>query len=1068
MVFSMPQGYDEAYYKHYDIGSKAVDYLESAELRKFHAGVARDVVAHFQPKTILDAGCAMGVLVSEFRKLGVDAYGIDYSEFAVTNADPIARPYCCQGSLADPFPEQLPGYFDLVTCMEVLEHMSPEDSKKAVANLCSVTDTVVFCSTPDDFEDPTHVNVQEREYWAALFAENGFFDDLMNRPLFMAPYAVCYRKREDWKEQIPVYERFVREADVQIRDFHDAHYRALEKEHEKAVSEWTRTANDYLNLQQHCQNISNLCKAKEEDLVSVKQQLLDSANQRIDLMNDCAAKDKRIADIQQCMEAERKQMEAEMEAAQNRIAEAEKNRQMLRQQLAETENARVRENEAFSCQLRDVQGLAAYYESRVAAYQSSTSWKVTAPFRFVTRNTKRFIGKSARRAYRVLKKIKNKSAAPVRKKIAKDLNWPPAQIAVNQMPPATVETDCRRLVVYTIFDKDGVVDRYILYFLKALSAWADRTVVVINGSVNKAGNTALREIGCEVVTRANSGFDAWGVKAGFEYVGYEKLQEYDEVIVANNTLFGPVSDLKEMFEAMAQRKVDFWGIASHAGFADFDPFGCNPYGYIPEHIQSFFYGIRKNMLSSAAFKRFWKELPELPDYNAAVGLYETVMTKYFTDAGFTWSCFMDRKDYYDMTDNPLIAMPMESIRDWKCPVFKRRAFFQDYDYLTSFTGQQSASCLMQYLEEATDYPVDMVWENLIRTCHMSDLSQNMHLSRIFDRNNDFAILDGSYELGAKAALIMHIYDHTMAAELAAYASSMPAESDIYISTTSEEKKSAIMEAFSGLPNRLEVRVLPNRGRDVSGLLASFKDIVMNYDVVCVTHDKKTGYLKPQTVGEGFAYMGYENILGSSQFVLQVLQAFDQDRRLGLLYAPDPSHADFATHIGLEWGPNFQCTKDLAAKLKLHVPMDENHPPMAPFGSSFWFRTKAMVPLFAKDWKYEDFPAEPFNQTDGSILHAIERIYPFVAQHAGFYSALLMTADYASVDVGNLYYYAQRYAHVCFENGIANRFITVRDLCDMQLSPAGTPVSVNTEVKMPGIIRRILNKVRPVLTRWAYE
>ena len=80
----------------------------------------------------------------------------------------------------------------------------------------------------------------------------------------------------------------------------------------------------------------------------------------------------------------------------------------------------------------------------------------------------------------------------------------------------------------------------------------------------------------------------------------------------------------------------------------------------------------------------------------------------------------------------------------------------------------------------------------------------------------------------------------------------------------------------------------------------------------------------------------------------------------------------------------------------------------------------------------------------------------------------MTADYASVDVGNLYYYAQRYAHVCFENGIANRFITVRDLCDMQLSPAGTAVSVNTEVKMPGIIRRILNKVRPVLTRWAYE
>ena len=291
----MPQGYDEAYYKKYDIGSKQVNYLESTELRQFHASVARDVVANYHPRTVLDAGCAMGVLVSEFRKLGVDAYGVDYSEYAVNNSDPIARDFCFQGSLADDLPEQLPRRFDVVTCMEVLEHMSPEDSRKAVANLCSITDTVLFCSTPDDYEDPTHVNVQEREYWAGLFAENGFFDDLVIRPLYMASYAVCYRNREDWKEQIPVYERFVREADVQIRDFRDTHYRALEKEHEKAVSEWTRTANDLLNLQNHCQQLSNCCSIKDEELKKVSQKLLDSVDQSIMLINRCAEVEDQLA-----------------------------------------------------------------------------------------------------------------------------------------------------------------------------------------------------------------------------------------------------------------------------------------------------------------------------------------------------------------------------------------------------------------------------------------------------------------------------------------------------------------------------------------------------------------------------------------------------------------------------------------------------------------------------------------------------------------------------------------------------------------------------------------------------
>lgn len=1081
----MNHGYEEAYYKQYDIGSKAVDYLNSSELRGFHAGVARDITAYFQPKKVLDAGCAMGVLVSEFRKLGVEAYGLDYSDYAVENADPIARPYCCQGSLADPFSEALPKQFDLVTCMEVLEHMSPEDSRKAVANLCAVTDTVIFCSTPDDFEDPTHINVQEREYWAALFAENGFFDDLNHRPLFMTSYAVCYRKREDWKEQIPVYERFVREADVKMRDFRDAHYRALEKEMDKAVSEWTRTANDFRNLQQHCNHLEVQCRTKDE-------QLLESAKEQVSLLNQCLQAKEEIAvaaDARRELEhqlAQSRQECAELEADAARYAGENVD---YRQQLADYKEwtaaqedrlavqdhrLAAQENQlaSYAQQVAALNEMVAFCQGRITNYQNSTSWKMTAPFRFLSRNTRRLIGRIARKLYRLAKRLLRRRRG---KKTIHDavgqIPWPPKVHERLSAEPETVSTACNRLGIYTIYDKDGILDDYIVYFLRSLSAWTGRMVVVCNGSVSQEGREKLLELGCEVICRENTGFDAWGVKAGLEYVGFEELENYDEVIISNNTLFGPVCDLKPMFETMSARKADFWGITSHPGFSDFDPFRCNPYGHVPEHIQSFFYAVRGRMIKSEAFKRFWTELPALPDYNAAVGLYETVMTRYFSDAGFSWSCYMDRDAYYDMTDNPLIAMPVEAIRDWNCPFFKRRAFFQDYDYLTSFTGQQSASFLMQYLQEATDYPLAMVWQNLIRTCHMSELVQNLHLARSFDKECAF-VPESDTEL--KAALFIHIYDDSMAQELAYYASGMPESADIYISTVSQEKKTAIAEAFGCLKNRIEIRVLPNRGRDVSALLASFKDVVMDYDVACVTHDKKTGYLKPQTVGEGFAYMGYENILGSRAFVEQVIRSFAEEEYLGLLYAPDPNHADFITHIGLEWGMNLECTKQLAATLGLHVPMDGNHPPMAPFGSSFWFRVKAMEPLFAKDWTYEDFPEEPFDMKDGSILHAIERIYPYVAQHSGYYSAMVATTDYMAVDVGNLYYYAQQYAHVCFENGIMNRFITTRDLCSMQLDRTRPQAAVTAQpdaVQSPAarsLFRRIYNKMYRVLLRWAYE
>ena len=81
------------------------------------------------------------------------------------------------------------------------------------------------------------------------------------------------------------------------------------------------------------------------------------------------------------------------------------------------------------------------------------------------------------------------------------------------------------------------------------------------------------------------------------------------------------------------------------------------------------------------------------------------------------------------------------------------------------------------------------------------------------------------------------------------------------------------------------------------------------------------------------------------------------------------------------------------KLGIDRPISGEKMPIAPFGSVFWFRVKALAPLFDHGWKHEDFPPEPLPQ-DGTISHAIERIYPFVAQGAGYYPAQAMSTDYA--------------------------------------------------------------------------
>lgn len=172
-------------------------------LRSFDAIAAR-IVEEFHPKTVLDAGCAMGFLVEGLRKRGVEAYGVDISEYAIANVDPSIRPYCRVGSIVEPFQQR----YDLIVTIEVVEHMPKEEADKAIANFCEHTDEVLFCSGFQDFKEVTHVNLHPPEYWAAQFARHGFFRDVDFDGSFLTPWTVRFKKNQAPIHQIIMdYER---------------------------------------------------------------------------------------------------------------------------------------------------------------------------------------------------------------------------------------------------------------------------------------------------------------------------------------------------------------------------------------------------------------------------------------------------------------------------------------------------------------------------------------------------------------------------------------------------------------------------------------------------------------------------------------------------------------------------------------------------------------------------------------------------------------------------------------------------------------------------------------------
>lgn len=169
-----------------------VPYDDNDHWRAFFGGVADAIVAQLAPRTVLDAGCAKGFLVAALRERGVDAVGFDLSEIAIAEAPEAARDHVRVGSLTDP----VDGRYDLVTCIEVIEHLDPADATAAVANLASAADTVLLSSTPTDRDEPTHVNIQPPERWSQLFAAHRMFRDFRHDAAYLSPWATLYR-RED-------------------------------------------------------------------------------------------------------------------------------------------------------------------------------------------------------------------------------------------------------------------------------------------------------------------------------------------------------------------------------------------------------------------------------------------------------------------------------------------------------------------------------------------------------------------------------------------------------------------------------------------------------------------------------------------------------------------------------------------------------------------------------------------------------------------------------------------------------------------------------------------------------
>lgn len=179
--------YDSHYFRTYN----GAPYERSALWLTLFNAIADGVVREIRPQSVLDVGCAMGFLVETLRDRGVEAFGLDVSQYAIERVRDDIRPHCWVASATEPLPRK----YDLIVCHEVLEHLPAAEAEAAIERMCEATDDILFSSTPSNYGEDTHVNVRPPEHWAALFADRGFIRDVdFNSAAFLSPWSLRLRR----------------------------------------------------------------------------------------------------------------------------------------------------------------------------------------------------------------------------------------------------------------------------------------------------------------------------------------------------------------------------------------------------------------------------------------------------------------------------------------------------------------------------------------------------------------------------------------------------------------------------------------------------------------------------------------------------------------------------------------------------------------------------------------------------------------------------------------------------------------------------------------------------------
>lgn len=250
----------------------------------------------------------------------------------------------------------------------------------------------------------------------------------------------------------------------------------------------------------------------------------------------------------------------------------------------------------------------------------------------------------------------------------------------------------KTLAIMAVYDPDGIVDDYIVYYLLSLKKVADRIIVVANGDLTGEGEDKLGGIADKIWIRENRGFD-FGAYKEVICSCLEEVSGYQELILCNDTCFGPFIPFEDIFLKMDSENLDFWSM-----------------NYIDDrllpHFQSYFMVFQKEAIPLLV-DFLDREVDIEAGKVAQAHGYEHALSEVMLISGL-------KHGYYTSGarcrhDIDIYGAPDHAIKDLGLPMLKKKAFSEEYD------NRENVREALRLIAEEGSYPIKHILEYVKRT-----------------------------------------------------------------------------------------------------------------------------------------------------------------------------------------------------------------------------------------------------------------------------------------------------------------------------------------------------------------